>query len=119
MSAERRKYKRLPLDVSVQLECISEEEITTEKYLHVETMDISTAGLAFKSSYELNVGTFYDTRIIIWTKEEIHTVLKIIRSQKVDDGFVYGCIFIGLPERESIKIEIYQLLKERDDQESN
>lgn len=115
MNGERRKSKRLRLDVAIQLECISDDVITTEKYLHVEVVNISTTGLAFKSKYELKNGSCYDTKLKIWTKEEIRTIIKIVRCEKEEDEYVYGCIFIGLPERETMKIEIYQLFHEKEE----
>ena len=46
---ERRKHKRLDLEVMVELERLDEESVTTLKYVHVEVTDISRSGLGFKS----------------------------------------------------------------------
>lgn len=48
---ERRKHKRLDLEVRVELERLDEEGVTTLKYVHVEVTDISRSGLGFKSKY--------------------------------------------------------------------
>ena len=45
---ERRKHKRLDLEVMVELERLDEESVTTLKYVHVEVTDISRSGLGFK-----------------------------------------------------------------------
>ena len=50
---ERRKHKRLDLEVMVELERLDEESVTTLKYVHVEVTDISRSGLGFKSKAEL------------------------------------------------------------------
>ena len=68
---ERRKHKRLDLEVMVELERLDEESVTTLKYVHVEVTDISRSGLGFKSKADLEIGSYYDTRIQIWTKEVV------------------------------------------------
>ena len=60
---ERRKHKRLDLEVMVELERLDEESVTTLKYVHVEVTDISRSGLGFKSKADLEIGSYYDTRI--------------------------------------------------------
>ena len=59
---ERRKHKRLDLEVMVELERLDEESVTTLKYVHVEVTDISRSGLGFKSKADLEIGSYYDTR---------------------------------------------------------
>ena len=76
---ERRKHKRLDLDVSVQLERLDQDDITTLKFIHVVVTDISRSGIGFVSDQNLKVGTYYDTKIQIWTKEVIDAVLEIVR----------------------------------------
>ncbi len=112
MAEERRKFKRLDLDVELQLQCISEGDLTTEKYLRVEAVNASEGGLAFRTPHELKVGTCYDTKLVIWTKEEIRAIIKIVRMIERDDHYEYGCIFVGLAYYDAMKIKIYQLLQE-------
>ena len=52
---EKRRNKRLDLDVSVQLERLDEAGITTLKYIHVDVTDISRSGLGFTSLQEMEV----------------------------------------------------------------
>ena len=40
---EKRRHKRLDIDVSVQLERLDEDGVTTLKYCHVDVTDISEA----------------------------------------------------------------------------
>ena len=47
---EKRKHKRLDLDVSVQLERLDEDGVTTLKYVHVDVTDISRSGIGFSSN---------------------------------------------------------------------
>jgi len=110
---EKRKHKRLDLDVSIELERLDEDGITTLKYVHVDVTDISRAGIGFKSNQELGIETYYDTKIQIWTKEVVNAVIEIVRSSKGDDGmYHYGCQFIGMTDTDALKIDIYQIFND-------
>ena len=113
MNVERRKSKRLPLDVSIQLERLEIEEVITVKYLHVDVTDLSRSEIGFKTNQELKVGSFFDTRIQIWTKEVIDAVIEIVRVSPGADGmYTYGCTFVGMTETDTLKIDIYQMFNE-------
>ena len=109
---EKRKHKRLDLDVSVQLERLDEDGITTLKYIHVDVTDISRSGLGFKAKKPLEIGTYYDTRIQIWTKEVVDAVVEIVRREECEDGYQYGSIFIGMSTTDALKIDIYQIFND-------
>ena len=79
---ERRKHKRLDLEVMVELERLDEESVTTLKYVHVEVTDISRSGLGFKSKADLEIGSYY------------------------------GCRFIGMTDTDALKIDIYQIFND-------
>ena len=105
---ERRKHKRLDLEVRVELERLDEEGVTTLKYVHVEVTDISRSGLGFKSKADLEIGSYYDTRIQIWTKE-----VEIVRRDALPEGgYKYGCRFIGMTDTDALKIDIYQIFND-------
>ena len=110
---ERRKHKRLDLEVMVELERLDEESVTTLKYVHVEVTDISRSGLGFKSKADLEIGSYYDTRIQIWTKEVVDAVIEIVRRDALPEGgYKYGCRFIGMPDTDALKIDIYQIFND-------
>jgi hypothetical protein len=109
---EKRQHKRLDLDVSVQLEKLDEDGITTLKYIHVEVSDISRSGLGFHTTKELEIGTYYDAKIQIWTKEIVDAVLEIVRCEKTEDGYRYGGTFIGMSDTDALKIDIYQIFND-------
>ena len=109
---EKRKHKRLDLDVSVQLERLDEEGVTTLKYVHVEVTDISRSGIGFKSNQELEIGTYYDTKIQIWTKEVVDAVIEIVRRQDTEGEYQYGATFIGMTDTDALKIDIYQIFND-------
>ena len=110
---EKRRHKRLDLDVSLQLERLDEDGVTTLKYVHVDVTDISRSGLGFISKQELAIGSFYDTKIQIWTKEVVDAVIEIVRCDRQhDDTYKYGCIFIGMTDVDALKIDIYQIFND-------
>ena len=110
---EKRKHKRLELDVSVQLERLDEEGVTTLKYVHVDVCDISRSGIGFKSAQKLETGTYYDAKIQIWTKEVVDAVIEIVRCDRQQgDMYKYGCIFIGMTDVDALKIDIYQIFND-------
>lgn len=109
---EKRKHKRLDLDVSVQLERLDEEGVTTLKYIHVDVTDISRSGIGFTANQKLETGTYYDTKIQIWTKEVVDAVIEIVRRNDGEDGYHYGAIFIGMTDTDALKIDIYQIFND-------
>ncbi len=111
---EKRKHKRLELDVNVQLERLDEDGITTLKYVHVDVTDLSRSGIGFDCRKKLETGTYYDARVQIWTKEIIDVVIEIVRRADIDGGYHYGGIFIGMTDVDALKIDIYQIFNDED-----
>ena len=109
---EKRKHKRLDIDVSVELERLDEGGITTLKYIHVDVTDISRSGIGFKCERVLETGTYYDAKIQIWTKEVINAVIEIVRRTETESDYVYGGEFIGMTDTDALKIDIYQIFKD-------
>lgn len=81
---EKRRHKRLDIDVSVQLERLDEDGVTTLKYCHVDVTDISRSGIGFNARVPLDIHTYYDTKIQIWTKEVVDAVIEIVRRTDGD-----------------------------------
>ncbi|SDB08998.1 PilZ domain-containing protein [Eubacterium oxidoreducens] len=110
---ERRKSKRLPLDVNVEIERLDNGDgITTVKFANVKVKDMSKSGIGFETKVPLEIGSYYNAKITIWTKEKIETVLEVVRCNKVGDEYDYGATFVGMPDADAVKIEIYQLFEE-------
>ena len=73
--------------------------------------DISRSGLGFKSKADLEIGSYYDTRIQIWTKEVVDAVIEIVRRDALPEGgYKYGCRFIGMTDTDALKIDITRYL---------
>ena len=110
---ERRKHKRLELNVQLEIERLDIEGITTVKMANVNVTDLSMSGMGFLCSEKLEVGSYYDVKLTIWTKETIDAVLEIVREAQEPDGtHRYGGSFIGMTETDALKIEIYQIFNE-------
>lgn len=110
---EKRKNKRLDLEVSVEMERLDQDDSTvTIKFIHVDVTNISRSGIGFFSAKELKTNTFYNAKIQIWTKEVVNTVIKIVRCVPEAEGFSCGGVFIGLMEADALKIDIYGMYNE-------
>lgn len=106
---ERRKSKRSELKsrlVMKRLDQSSEE-------VGIDVLDVSKTGVGFDCKEKLEIGAVYESYLTIWTKEVLHAFLEIRRIEKIaDDDYNYGAIFIGMPEMDAARIEIYQTVEE-------
>lgn len=108
---EKRRDRRLDLDVSIELERLDQGEMTTLRLIHVDVTDLSSSGMGFTTSQPLESGALYDTRITIWTKEVIPTVIRIVRCEKISENeYRCGATFVGLVSSDALKINIYSML---------
>lgn len=114
MESEKRRYKRLDLNVNLELERLNQDGITTLKYVTVDVQNMSKSGIGFKCPKKLEVGTYYDAKIQIWTKEIINTVIEIVRAEGEEGNYYYGATFIGLTDTDALKIEIYQIFNDEE-----
>lgn len=115
---EKRAARRMEIDVSIKLSELynSESDVARKDELEVEVVNISKYGMAFITEENLNIDSFYDTKMVLWTKEKIDTVIEIVRKEKIDDNhFFYGCKFIGMVAADMIKIQIYEMFNEVED----
>lgn len=101
---EKRRAKRMEIDVQVKLKAITEGKKETAP-VEVFVTNISKKGMAFECGQELMLNSYYDVTIQIWTKEKIDAVIQVVRR----DENVYGSKFIGMSPADQMKIEIYEL----------
>lgn len=107
---EKRHAKRMDLEVKLTLRSIG-EKTTENKSYDVEVINISKGGMAFKCEKDLQIGGFYDIRVIIWTKEKVDAVIRIVRK----DEDIYGAEFVGLNPNDQFRIEVYELFNYSDE----
>lgn len=104
--SEKRKAERTELSSRLILKQLNGESEVQE--VAIEITDVSKSGVGFECTEKLEIGAVYEGFLTIWTKEVIHSFLEIVRIVKNDNSYSYGAIFIGMPEMDSQRIEIYQ-----------
>ena len=106
---ERRKSKRSELKSKLVLKRLDQGS----EDVGIEILDVSKTGIGYNCDQKLTIGSVYESYLTIWTKEVIHAFLEIRRIEKIDDNnFNYGAIFIGMPEMDAARIEVYQTVEE-------
>lgn len=113
MEGERRKNKRSSLTSTLVMKKLGGNN--SDKQVSIDIMDVSKTGIGFSCSEPLQIGEVYESYLTIWTKEVIHAFLQIVRIELQSDMYSYGAIFIGMPEMDSARIEVYQTFNENQD----
>lgn len=108
---ERRKNRRLELNSRLILKRLDQADASSEE-IAIEVVDVSKTGLGFYCTIPLEIGAVYESFLTIWTKEVIHAFVEIVRIEKEEDAFKYGGVFIGMPEIDAARIEIYDTVKQ-------
>ena len=104
---EKRRDKRLELESKIIIKRLDESSESEDTKLNIKIKDVSKSGIGFICDYALTIGSVYECTITLWTKETIHAFVEIVRIIKKDNHFEYGGIFIGMPEMDMKRIEIY------------
>jgi len=103
---EKRKDKRMDLTCEIVLNRLDIKDNENVRAA-VTVKDVSKSGIGFTCNQTLSIGAVYECYLTIWTKEVIHTFIEIVRSYEQNGEFIYGGIFIGMPEMDMKRIEIY------------
>lgn len=111
---EKRAYKRTDLDTKITLHLLNDGG---NKVIEDATItNVSHDGIGFRCTEQLTVGNIFKTKITLWTQQTLDCVLKVIRAEAKKDGtYIYGCIFVGMEDREALRILVYQMF--HDDEE--
>lgn len=98
---EKRKYKRLPIKLTLEVSNLFKQDgiKINELDVEIEVFDISKAGVGFMSTSDLPEGYYFNATLEFETTDEIIlSVVKILYRKPIgDSGFRYGCEFVGLP----------------------
>ncbi len=82
-----------------------------EEEVEIEVVDVSKTGVGFICNTPLTIGAVYEAFLKIWTDEVIHVFLKVVRiEQTKEEKYICGTIFIGMPEMNASRIEVYDLV---------
>lgn len=114
---EKRWSKRMDINATIKLKTIRSEKMLFEPKLdefEVDVINISKGGMAFRTNEILPLNSYYDAKVILWTKETFDAVIEIIRMENEDaEGeTTYGCRFIGLNPAMQFKIDVYEIVNE-------
>lgn len=106
---ERRKSRRLELNSTLLMKRLDASE---PEEIGIEVTDLSKTGVGFRCDRALTIGAVYEGYLTIWTKQVLHAFMEVVRIEKKEDTFCYGAIFVGMPQIDAERIEIYQSLSE-------
>lgn len=97
---EKRKYKRLPIQLNLEVSEVFKQDNDVIRDLNAEinVFDISKAGIGFTANTFIPESYYFNATIVFETSEQkILTVVKILHREKLDDNlYRYGCEFTGL-----------------------
>lgn len=105
---ERRKSNRRELISSLTVKRLDSDQ---KAEVEIEIVDVSKSGIGFSCKELLDIGAVYEAHLRIWTQEVIHSFLEIVRIEKKGEGFGYGAVFIGMPEGDASRIEVYDTVE--------
>ena len=83
-----------------------------QEEVEIEIVDVSKTGVGFICDMPLTIGAVYESFLTIWTKEVLHALVRIVRIELNESGFSYGAVFVGMPEVDAGRIEVYQTINE-------
>ena len=109
---EKRKHKRLQLSGELLLNALGGSG-DSEK-AEIEITDCSRDGIGFSTHKPLTIGSNYEANLTLWNKDKIHVFIQIVRAEKREgsDVFHYGGIFIGMPDADQMRIQVYETVSD-------
>ena len=106
---EKRNSRRMSL--SARLLIKNMHDTSEKEEVEIEVLDVSKTGVGFICDAPLEIGAVYEALLKIWNDDVIHAFLKVVRiEQTQDEKYICGTIFIGLPEMNAARIEVYELM---------
>ena len=108
---ERRRSKRTDLKSKLLVKRLDSSE---HEEVGVDVKNVSKTGIGFYCDEILDIGAVYEAYLTIWTKEVIHAFIEIVRIEKVVDTYDYGGLFIGMPEFDLQRIDVFNVINDPD-----
>lgn len=104
---EKRKSRRIELVSKLIIKRLDGNGTDETSEVIIDVQNVSKTGVGFTCDVPLEIGAVYEAYLTIWTKEVIHAFVEIVRIAKEEKVFSYGGIFIGMPEMDAARIEVY------------
>lgn len=94
---EMRREKRWPVKLELEITSLFKQDNVKVENLNapIEVFDVSKAGIGFKSKSVLPLGYYFNARLVLHGDDALNCVVRIIRQQKEEDEFIYGCEIVG------------------------
>ena len=94
---EMRREKRWPAKLHLEICSLFKQDHVEIENINapIEVTDISKAGIGFKSASVMPIGYYFNARLVLAEKDALNCVVRIIRQQKQEDGYIYGCEIVG------------------------
>lgn len=108
---ERRKSKRTDLHSKLLVKRLDDGKVGE---VDVDVLNVSKTGIGFTCQEILEIGAVYEAYLTIWTKEVIHAFIEIVRIEKQPEHYEYGGLFIGMPEMDLQRIDVYNVVADAD-----
>ena len=97
---EKRRSKRLPVDLSLKISKLFRQnnEFIKDLDAPIHVTNISKHGIGFETAAGLPVGYYFNAKINLGSADStLYTVVQILRKENKEDGtHFYGCEFIGM-----------------------
>jgi hypothetical protein len=118
MMEERRKAKRLPVTMTLEICDLYKQDHVQVGDLHapIDVVNVSQTGMGFRTQSVLPIGYYFNANINLGTEDTIHAVVEIIRSQEDGDEVLYGCEFVGMADVLSYVFEDYEMKMQENDE---
>ena len=109
---ERRQYKRLPIELTLEIKKVYKQDYIVIEDVDAEIMvfDISKSGIGFVSKARLPIDYYFDGKIKLGDGDYFYAVIHIVRGEVTADGRgnSYGAEFVGLAPFLANKIDDYE-----------
>lgn len=94
---EMRREKRWPVKLELSISSLFKQDNVKVENINapIEVIDVSKVGIGFKSKSVLPIGYYFNARLVLCEDDALNCVVRIIRQQETEDGFIYGCEMVG------------------------
>ena len=95
---EMRREKRWPAKLNLEISSLFKQDNVKVENINapIEVVDVSKAGIGFKTRSVLPVGYYFNARLVLGEENNVlNCVVRIIRQQDMGDIFQYGCEIVG------------------------
>lgn len=94
---EMRREKRWPVNLELEITSLFKQDNVKVENINapIEVFDVSKVGIGFKSKSVLPLGYYFNARLVLCKNDAVNCVVRIIRQQETEDGFIYGCEIVG------------------------